>query len=69
MKPSFIVKKLADGSEAIRERRTGDRYVLGHNRLYGQSFAYRNGELIKVGSRAQCLQEIERTASWVGVSC
>lgn len=64
MKPSFICKTLANGDEALRERTTGDRFILTYNRLYNQFAAYANGQLVKVGSRAMCLEEIERTASY-----
>lgn len=62
----FICKKLANGDEAIRERTTGARFILSTNHLYGQCAAYANGKLIKIGSRAMCLQEIEKEASYVG---
>jgi hypothetical protein len=61
---TFLARRLSDGSTAIQCRETGDRFIIADDPFRRQSAVYCNGELSRIGSRRQCIDEIERTSRY-----
>lgn len=62
MKPTFRAKFLRDGSTFLHCRQTDVRYIIAEA---GRDFAaYRNGQLIRTGDRATCVDAVESDARW-----
>lgn len=61
-RPTFSARFLRDGSTAFRCIQTGVRYIIANaGRDCG---AFREGELIRTGERAMCVDAIESDARW-----
>lgn len=67
--PTFLARFLTDGSTALQCRETGERYIVdfangGRPAFDPDCGAYRNGQLIFIGSRAAAVNAVESDARW-----
>lgn len=60
--PTFRAKFLRDGTTALHCRQTDVRYIIAQAGV--DHAAYRNGELIRTGSRMACVDAVESDAKW-----
>lgn len=61
-RPTFSAKFLIDGSTAIRCKQTDVRYIIAQ--AGADHAAYREGQLIRTGPRAVCVDAVESDARW-----
>lgn len=61
-KPTFAAKFLTDGSTALRCKQTDVRYIIAQ--AGADHATYREGQLIRTGSRAECVDAVESDARW-----
>jgi hypothetical protein len=62
VKPTFAAKFLRDGSTAMKCKQTGVHYIIA--KAGADHAVYREGQLIRTGDRATCVDAVESDARW-----
>lgn len=66
MKPTFLARYLRDGALALQCRQTGTRYIVAaiSRPHHDDCAAYREGQMIRTGPRAACVDAVESDSRW-----
>lgn len=60
--PIFKARFLTDGSTALHCKQTNVRYIIA--KAGADHATYREGQLIRTGSRGECIDAVESDARW-----